>query len=85
MGGGAPIGGWEHSADLTIYLAPIHGALTPKLVKYPLYPREGVGHDTDRCIILSYNICPSHFSTAHYLLVSPLVHKLLDLVKIRTH
>ena len=53
MGGGTPISGWEHSADLTIYLAPIHGALTPQFVKSPLYPREGVGHDTDRCIIIT--------------------------------
>ena len=43
--------GGKHSADLTIHLAPIHGALTPMFVKSPLYPREGgVEHDTDRCI-----------------------------------
>ena len=52
-GRGTPISGWEHSADLTIYLVPIHGALTPQFVKSPLYPREGVGHDTDRYIIIT--------------------------------
>ena len=40
---GTPISGWEHSADLTIYLAPINGALTPKFVKSPLYQKEGGG------------------------------------------
>ena len=70
MGGGTPISGWEHSADLTIYLALIHGALTPKFVKSPLYPREleGVGHDTDRCISLNHyvasimNVCAASTS-----------------------
>ena len=51
--GEPPISEWEHSADLTIYLAPIHGALTPQFVKSPLYSREGIGHDTDRCIIIT--------------------------------
>ena len=50
MGGGMPISGWKHSADLTIHLAPIHGALTPMFVKSPLYLRRGGGHDTDRYI-----------------------------------
>ena len=42
----------KHTVDLTIYLAPIHGALTPSLSN-PLYmiPEEG-GHDTDRCITI---------------------------------
>ena len=53
MGGGTSISGWEHSPDLTIYLAPIHWALTPQFVKSPLYPMEEVGHDTDRCIIIT--------------------------------
>ena len=42
---------WQPSVDLTRnFHAPIQGPLTPNFVKSPVYPREGVGHDIDKCI-----------------------------------
>ena len=59
--GELPISGWEHSVDLTI-----HGTLTPKFAKSPLYPREGwsMTHNKWTTALLACQLISSgHIST----------------------